>query len=92
MSDRDLVIEIDMLTMESAPRRHQKIQLFSDGESGTWRLFLGNDENPFGGCVDFSLTRLKEFYAELGRVIQEIDADPDKNAEIRATWVNEYAP
>lgn len=77
MSDRKQVIELPTGT------QGESVELFMDGESGTWRLFL----IPSRECVDFSLSTLREFHEQLGRVIRDIERDPEGfNAEVRHQW------
>ena len=77
MSDRRCVIDL------SSGVREQGIELFLDGECGTWRLFL----TPSFECVDFSLEALRSFHAQLSNILKDIEVDPDTfNAEIRRSW------
>jgi hypothetical protein len=107
MSDRKLVIsDFDTGSRGGvwgvSPVR-QWLDLFMDGESGTWRLFLKETtdqptvkrlwgshtmiESEHTERVDFSLDGLRRFHAELGRVLRDIEADPNAfNAEIRKAW------
>lgn len=76
MSDRKQVIDLPLDKGES-------VELFMDGESGTWRLFI----QPGHYCVDLSLARLREFHESLNRTIRDIEADPEGfNAEVRSRW------
>lgn len=85
MSDRKCVID-----METRPRippfqGADRITLYMDGESGTWRLFV--DER---GNSDFTLQALVEFRDRLNTVLTNIDRDPDSfNAEVRAAWAED---
>ena len=81
MSDRTRVID-----MESRPStKHcsaDRVTLYMDGESGTWRLFVDRRGNS-----DFTLDALREFHARLGNVLADIERDPDTfNAEVRMKW------
>lgn len=79
MSDRKLVLEIDV-------RDGNSLELFMDGESGTWRLFI----EPDSACADLSLEALTRLRDELTRVIADIERDPDSfNAEVRKRWEDE---
>lgn len=82
MSDRTCVIDM--------PTRNdsfiQRVELFMDGESGTWRLFLLNEKDRFE-CIDFSLDGLTSFRDALTRVLDDIQKHPDElNAEVRRSW------
>ncbi len=80
MSDRKIVI--DMQTRINKYDEEDRVRLFMDGESGTWRLFVG----PRGNS-DFSLATLLEFGDKLAAVLEQIERDPDGfNAEVRKTW------
>lgn len=75
MSDRSCLIEIGQHLQPDS------LSLVMDGESGTWRLFVGREN------IDFSLEGLREFTKQIQRVITDIEADPETyNAELRATW------
>jgi hypothetical protein len=77
MSDRALLIQ------QPTGERERSVALFMDGDSGTWRLFLYPDHT----CIDFSLAGLRTFHVELGKVIQDIESDPEAyNAEVRRGW------
>lgn len=78
VSDRKRIIEQECLSAE-------RIVIFMDGESGTWRLFL----EPSFISADLSLNQLRSLAAQLGCAIRDIESDPDGfNAEVRAGWVD----
>lgn len=83
MSDRRCVI--DMPT--NARSNTGRMTLFMDGDTGTWRLFLENPENPVGQCVDLSLETLRVLTEKLRQVLMDIERQPDLfNAELRRSW------
>jgi hypothetical protein len=74
MSDRKSVLTLP------CRGNNQTVQLFMDGESGTWRLFL----NPSYECADFSLAELGQLRDGLTMVLIDVLTDPDAyNAETR---------
>lgn len=77
-----------MLFLQTLARANAgSVELFLDGESGTWRLFLDVPDNERGQCIDFTLDNLRTFRDELSNVLNDIDRDPDSfNAEVRRTW------
>lgn len=81
MSDRRKLI--DMVTrIRKRDSSAESVQLFMDGESGTWRLFVLDGD----GCrsVDFTLSALQTFAEELDFALAQIRNDPDGyNAELR---------
>lgn len=80
MSDRKHVLTLDTGVMNGT------IDLYMDGESGTWRLFV-NPNGAIGDDVDFTLDALRLFAAKLIQVLGDIKTQPDEfNAEIRKTW------
>ncbi len=94
MSDRKLVIR------QSTGVNEDHLDLFMDGETGTWRLFLSDQlksSSPINGqesiqrnvlgSVDFSLEALRKFHAAMAVVLNQIESDPDGfNAEVRSKW------
>jgi hypothetical protein len=94
MSDRTLVID------QSTGTAEHHVELFMDGESGTWRLFISDavygrqiilgqecTQRNILGNVDFSLEGIRLFHASLTKVLKDIESDPVSfNAEVRAKW------
>lgn len=81
MSDRK-----SLLNIYTSDKQLEGVELFMDGESGTWRLFLEtkDGEHP---CVDFSLAALREFANRLLNILRDVESDPDAfNAEVRRSW------
>lgn len=77
MSDRKVIISLSLENNLSG------IDLFMDGETGTWRLFLkahgGRHDN-----VDFSIDELRELSRRLQSEIEKIETSPHRfNAELR---------
>src|SRR5678815_2144980 len=67
MSDRIIVLEAEDLV------------LYRDGESGTSRPFVNDDEN-----VDLSLAQLRTLHDALGPILSDIEREPCSfNAEVR---------
>ena len=65
------------------------VELFMDGQSGTWRLFF----HPSLECVDFKLEAMRNFTNQLLMVLADIDEKPDEyNAELRLQWNNQSDP
>jgi len=72
------------LFMMETGSEDDSVDLFMDGESGTWRLFISD---PHRGNVDFSLDGLRLFVTKLQRVVEQLEHDPDNyNAEVRKAW------
>lgn len=81
MSDRKLIMNMPSGIEAS------RVLLFMDGESGTWRMFLENEDHQVIGCVDFSLASLAMLRDKLSQVLINIERQPDEfNAELRKTW------
>jgi hypothetical protein len=82
VSDRTKVIDMPTGVGNDA------VQLFMDGDSGTWRLFTA--VGPLvGDDVDFTLVQLVAFRDALSAVISDVERDPDAfNAEVRSQWVD----
>lgn len=77
MSDRLQVLALTVSTVNSG-----RVELFMDGQSGTWRLFLHSDADA--GCIDFTLNDLQDFHRQLSTVLTDIDTEPEENnAEVR---------
>jgi len=82
MSDRT-----KLFILQTGGPDHESVELYMDGESGTWRLFF---ETNSGDNVDFSRQGLEAFVAALNLVVASIRTNPKEfDAELRRSWQDE---